>query len=149
MNRKRVFLSASIGVFVALVLFFFPLQTSQKFWSAILGPKSIPRLARTPMYAILGALQSYYDQIPDLPEDPSHLPRVLTGKNAWGMKFLKRRDIEVDAQGQFLDPWQHPYVFTYLSLTTVELRSAGDNGKLYDDDDEVMTDSGYRTRKTP
>lgn len=101
------------------------------------------------MYAILSTLRDYYDEIPDLPEDPSHLASVLTGKNVRGMNFLRRYDIKMDAQGQFLDLWRHPYVFAYLSLTTVEIRSAGPNGKLYDDDDIVLTDSGYRTRKTP
>lgn len=59
----------------------------------------------------------------------------LSGGNPEGMAFAPAEGPYVDASGQLLDRWGRPLFFHALSLTHIEIRSAGADGVFYTADD--------------
>jgi len=66
----------------------------------------------------------------------AEIAKALTGRNSQRANFsggnLKIKD------GQIVDQWQHPYFFHQLSGTVMEIRSAGPDGVMWTQDDEVI-----------
>lgn len=65
------------------------------------------------------------------------ITRTLLGDNPRGTKFLDPAAAALNAQGEWLDTWGHPYFFHALSGTAMEIRSAGPDGKIFTADDLV------------
>ena len=63
--------------------------------------------------------------------------RTLLGDNPHGTRFLDPASVSLNERGELLDAWGHPYFFHALSGTTMEIRSAGPDGKPYTADDLV------------
>ena len=64
--------------------------------------------------------------------------RALLGDNPRGAKFLDPATARLNAQGELLDDWGHPYFFHALSGTVMEVRSAGPDGRVFTPDDLVQ-----------
>ena len=66
----------------------------------------------------------------------AEITRALTGANSRKSNFggdeVKIKD------GQTVDRWGHPYFFHQLSRTEMEIRSAGPDGAMWTQDDEVI-----------
>lgn len=63
------------------------------------------------------------------------LVEALTGKNAYKLKFLSPRHPFIDAQGRIIDRWGSPVFFHALSRDRIEIRSAGPDGVMWNEDD--------------
>ncbi len=63
---------------------------------------------------------------------------VLSGQNVRKIRFLNPDAKEVSADGNWLDPWGHPYRI-FISGKTLLLRCAGPNG-IFDDGDAEKRD---------
>lgn len=64
--------------------------------------------------------------------------RTLLGDNPRAAKFLDPATAKLNAQGELLDDWGHPYFFHALSGTVMEVRSAGPDGRVFTPDDLVQ-----------
>ena len=64
--------------------------------------------------------------------------RTLLGDNPRGAKFLDPATAHLNAQGELLDDWGHPFFFHALSGTVMEIRSAGPDGRVFTPDDLVQ-----------
>ena len=70
------------------------------------------------------------------------ITRALLGNNPRGVRFNFSSGANggaprLDDRGRLLDRWEHPYFFHQISGTTLEVRSAGPDGILWNEDDEV------------
>lgn len=64
------------------------------------------------------------------------ITRALLGKNSGAANFASpEATIE---KGRLVDRWHHLYFFHQLSGREMEIRSAGPDGVLWTDDDEVL-----------
>lgn len=66
------------------------------------------------------------------------IARALLGDNPRGARFLDPATARLNAQGELLDDWGHPYFFHALSGTVMEIRSAGPDGRVFTPDDLVQ-----------
>lgn len=66
------------------------------------------------------------------------ITRALLGDNARGAKLLDASTARLNARGELLDAWGHPYFFHALSGTLMEIHSAGPDGRIFTDDDLVQ-----------
>jgi hypothetical protein len=63
------------------------------------------------------------------------ITRALTGRNPLRVAFLPGNHPAIDAQGRLCDRWGTPYFFHPQSALVVEIRSAGPDKKLFNEDD--------------
>lgn len=65
---------------------------------------------------------------------------ALTGANKRNLGFIpKSVKGLINAKGELTDRWGAPYFFHVLSSTEMEIRSAGQDGRLYTGDDAVSS----------
>ncbi|MEO7600285.1 MAG: hypothetical protein ABIV50_15230 [Opitutus sp.] len=64
---------------------------------------------------------------------------ALSGSNRLKLPLIAKSHPAINPRGELCDRWGTPYFFHQLSGTQMEIRSAGPNHRLYDDDDVVMT----------
>jgi hypothetical protein len=69
----------------------------------------------------------------------SEITAALTGRNKLGFAFIPKDCPAIDSKGELCDRWGRPYFFHQISGEKMEIRSAGPDGKLWTDDDEVLT----------
>jgi hypothetical protein len=69
----------------------------------------------------------------------SEITAALTGRNRLDFAFIPRNHPAINARGELCDRWGNPFFFHQLSGTQMEIRSAGPDGKLWTDDDRVLT----------
>ena len=67
---------------------------------------------------------------------------ALLGKNDKRVAYLKRGGSYLDQAGRLIDRWGNPYAFHSLTSTWTEIRSAGQDGKLFTKDDGVRGKDG-------
>ena len=65
------------------------------------------------------------------------ITRALLGDNERGTKFIDPSTVALNARGEMLDAWGHPYFFHAMSGKLMEIRSAGPDGKIFTTDDLV------------
>lgn len=65
------------------------------------------------------------------------ITRALLGDNARRAKLIPLEMAVLNARGELLDGWGHPYFFHALSGAVMEIRSAGPDGKVFTADDLV------------
>ena len=66
----------------------------------------------------------------------SAIAKALGGENPKKIVFLKLKHISRD--GEWLDPWRHPYDIRISEDGLVQIRSAGPNGIMGDKDDTLV-----------
>jgi hypothetical protein len=69
----------------------------------------------------------------------SEITAALTGRNRLGFAFIPKDCPAINSKGELCDRWGRPYFFHQISGEKMEIRSAGPDGKLWTDDDEVLT----------
>jgi hypothetical protein len=69
--------------------------------------------------------------------DDKDLVRVLTGRNSMRVVFMPAKHHAISAEGRLLDRWGTPYHLHSLSSAKYEVRSAGPDRKLFNEDDLV------------
>jgi hypothetical protein len=67
------------------------------------------------------------------------ITRALTGHNKLGFAFIPPDCPALNAKGELCDRWGSPYFFHQLSGERMEIRSAGQDKRLWTADDEVLT----------
>jgi hypothetical protein len=62
------------------------------------------------------------------------------GKNVRSLGFIpKLGKNQINAQGELMDRWGSPYFFHVESSTEMEIRSAGQDGRFYSEDDVTLS----------
>ncbi len=69
----------------------------------------------------------------------AEITATLTGRNRLLLALIPPNHPAVNLRGELCDRWSHPFFFHQLSGTRMEVRSAGPDGKLWSDDDVVLT----------
>ena len=70
--------------------------------------------------------------------DNSEITAALTGKNPKQTDFITEESgLRVNAKGEMIDAWGTPFFFHQLSGQVMEIRSAGEDRKLWTSDDQV------------
>jgi hypothetical protein len=89
------------------------------------------------LVSVKGMLRDYRAQFAENPVGTNReITLALTGKNPGGAIF-ESAEAKIE-NGQLVDRWHHPYFFHQLSGTEMEIRSAGPDGVLWTEDDEVL-----------
>ncbi|MBS0660075.1 MAG: hypothetical protein JSR82_17690 [Verrucomicrobia bacterium] len=81
-----------------------------------------------------------FQQVEVRPRDPEvrlGITRDLLGANPKNTRFVDPASVTVNARGEMLDAFGHPYFFHAISGTRMEIRSAGPDGRLFTEDDIV------------
>lgn len=104
-------------------------------------PENPGPAVRTPATELARVARTVRDYRAALGSNPvglnKEIVRALLGDNPRGAKFLDPASAKLNAQGELLDDWGHPYFFHALSGTVMEIRSAGPDGKIFTADDLV------------
>jgi hypothetical protein len=74
-------------------------------------------------------------------EDNATFVNALTGENPGRIAVLNRDHPAIDAKGQLLDRWGEPFFFHLIGRDELEIRSAGEDRKLYTTDDLLQASS--------
>ena len=84
-------------------------------------------------------LHNYAAQFGENPVgDNAEITAALTGKNPKQVNFLREDSgLHVNDQGELLDAWGTPFFFHQLAADRMEIRSAGEDKKLWTLDDQV------------
>jgi cytoskeletal protein RodZ len=67
----------------------------------------------------------------------AEITRLLLGQNSRGSKYLPE-DAQLNDKKELTDRWDQPLFFHQISATTMEIRSAGPDRKMWTADDEVL-----------
>jgi hypothetical protein len=67
----------------------------------------------------------------------AEITRALLGENPRQAAFLVRAEVTLNADGELLDRWGHPYFFHSVTNRLMEVRSAGPDGQMYTADDVI------------
>ncbi len=65
------------------------------------------------------------------------ITRALQGKNPRQINFIEDAAAQINSKGEWVDPWGSPYFFHQLSATQMEVRSAGPDKIMWNEDDVV------------
>ena len=99
--------------------------------------------ADSELLAVRGMLRDYRAAFGQNPVGTNReITRALLGNNPRGVRFNFSADAagsapRLDERGQLLDRWGHPYFFHQISGATLEVRSAGPDGVMWNADDEA------------
>ena len=63
---------------------------------------------------------------------------VLEGKNPWRLPMIPREHPQLDDEGRLLDRWGEPLFFHAESMDLLQIRSAGEDRRLWTEDDVVF-----------
>jgi len=134
--KKIMILIAVLGCVVAAIW----LTSSMPNW------RVNARMARldTDIQNLFDGLQQYKEHVGTYPTGSNaQLVKALRGQNPKNIIILVSRKNELNAKGEFIDPWGTPFRI-YFSDTSVLIRSAGPNGR-FDDSSVVEADDYYRS----
>ena len=91
----------------------------------------------TQLLAVKGMLRDYRAMLGENPIGTNaEIAKALLGGNPRGAHFSNSQT-RLDKDGQLIDHWNHPYFFHQLSKIDMEVRSAGPDGVMWTQDDEV------------
>ena len=122
-KRKMLMLTISIGLPVLA------LGT----W-LISGPIRQHKKAQSDATALFQALNAYAAEQGELPHGSyATICQLLRGKSLDGqntkhLDYIEAEGVEINAKGEFLDPWGHPYVINFEKRLRVF--SCGPNGRF-------------------
>jgi hypothetical protein len=71
--------------------------------------------------------------------DNIEITAALTGKNKLGLALIPPKHKAINKDGQLCDRWGTPFFFHAESASKMEIRSAGPDRKMWNDDDVVYT----------
>jgi hypothetical protein len=85
------------------------------------------------------AIHNYYDAFGENPVgDNAEITAALSGKNLKQVNFLRDDDgLRKNDKGELLDAWGTPFFFHQVSGKVMEIRSAGEDRKMWTFDDLV------------
>ncbi|MGJ8674002.1 hypothetical protein [Rubritalea sp.] len=63
------------------------------------------------------------------------ITNALLGKNKKKIAFISEKNVRINEEGELTDKWGSPYFFHAESSTKMEVRSAGEDRKMFTDDD--------------
>jgi hypothetical protein len=69
----------------------------------------------------------------------AEITAALTGKNQLKLALVPPDHAAINASGELCDRWGQPFFFHQVSGTQMEIRSAGPDKKMWNDDDVVFT----------
>lgn len=64
---------------------------------------------------------------------------ALTGQNRLRLSLVPLDHPAINREGELCDRWGTPFFFHALSATRMEIRSAGPDGKMWNEDDAVLS----------
>lgn len=118
---------------------------------AALEPEYYPPLAELnrpgrPVQADLRILSEMFHHYQMLVKDPSGNPvgdnaeivRALQGRNRAALAFMPTNHPALNERGELVDRWGTPFFFHALSGHSMEVRSAGPDRRLWNEDDAVF-----------
>lgn len=70
-------------------------------------------------------------------EDNRQIVNALLGANKEHLPFIPSDHPRLNAQGEMVDAWGTPFFFHLISRTSIEVRSAGADRRMFTDDDVV------------
>lgn len=111
--------------------------------NAIIHPEGIafgtapsPKSEIEVLHRLFRAYREEYRSFPT-GEDNAQFIRAMSGGNPRKIWYLPRPHQRIDPQGRLLDSWGTPYIFHAISRDYLEIRSAGPDKEIYNDDDLV------------
>jgi hypothetical protein len=95
-------------------------------------------LLRVPLHP-RQCIHNYHDRFGENPVgNNAEITATLLGKNPKQINFLAAESgLRVDDQGEMLDAWGTPFFFHQISAHEMEVRSAGEDKKMWTFDDLV------------
>jgi Type II secretion system (T2SS), protein G len=114
------------------------LQSTSSHPLAILFGKN-PTLAKSEVKTLAEILQFYRMEFGSYPagQENRDIMNALTGRNPQKLAIFPRQHPRLDANGQLLDAWGHPFHFHPISSQHLEIRSLGPDGEIFTTDDIV------------
>jgi hypothetical protein len=83
--------------------------------------------------------RTYRQAVRDNPTGENYeIVEALTGSNQKGVAVIPLEHPSISSDGELLDRWGSPYHFHSISSQTMEIRSAGPDGKLWNSDDITL-----------
>ena len=80
--------------------------------------------------SLFEGLQKYKEHVGSYPKGGNaEIAKALQGQNEKKVTVLVGRKLELNAKGEYVDPWSNP-LRIYFSDTSVLIRSAGPNGRF-------------------
>src|SRR5260370_5734916 len=86
------------------------------------GPDTKPEDDLRAVYSLLSIYLRAYNSLP-VAESNAQVVNALAGNNPDRIAFVERTNPAINANGEMVDRWGHPYGFNFLSSTEVEIRS--------------------------
>jgi len=84
-------------------------------------------------------LLTYRQAVRDNPTGENYeIVEALTGSNQKSVAVIPLEHPSISSDGELLDRWGSPYHFHSISSQTMEIRSAGPDGKLWNGDDITL-----------
>ncbi len=94
--------------------------------------------ANPDLVAVVGTVRDFRAAIGENPVgNNAEITRALLGDNSRRAQFLEP-NTATNARGEMLDRWGHPYYFHGISRTEMEVHSAGPDGVMWTEDDQVF-----------
>jgi len=125
-----------------------PVATTQAVTAvnSVVGGSPAPPVATAPGLPPLTVLDNarvvmhnYADVFGENPVgDNSEITAALMGKNPKQVNFIREESgLRVNDKGELIDAWSTPFFFHQLSGKVMEIRSAGEDKKMWTLDDQV------------
>jgi len=121
-----------------------PADSSKKISMPSIAPAPAPmEISSLPPATVLDnarvAIKNYSDRFGENPVGTNpEITAALLGKNPKGVTFFTpETGLRVDDQGAMVDAWGTPFFFHQLSGKLMEIRSAGEDRKMWTFDDQV------------
>ncbi len=89
---------------------------------------------------VLNLFDHYRERFGGLPsgESNAQIVNALTGNNPLGLALIERSHPAVNPKGEMTDRWGTPLFFHLIARDALEIRSAGPDQQMWDDNDLLM-----------
>ena len=97
---------------------------------------------RTDLETVAALMESFRTNFPGSGNpvgENTEITAALTGRNSLHIALIPRKHPAINARGELCDRWGTPFFFHQLSGTAVEIRSAGPDRRMRNEDDVVLT----------
>lgn len=136
MTRKQSFV-AILLVLAALVAVGLLVRYQSKGHDTVVIPDESVPLSRIEVENIAQALNLYFKEFDEYPHgDASAIAQALGGQNPSKERFIAFP--RVNQNGEFLDPWETPYVIAISPEAELQVTSAGPDRVLGNADDRTL-----------
>ena len=97
---------------------------------------------RTDLETVAALMESFRTNFPASGNpvgENTEITAALTGRNSLHIALIPRKHPAINARGELCDRWGTPFFFHQLSGTSLEIRSAGPDRRMRNEDDVVLT----------